>query len=156
MKIGIVVPVFPEAITSNALGLADGLSRRGHDVLIITSARVGSRSLPAEVGTAHFEPEPCPNHAFRVVRLKTIPTLYGESAIPLKLLKVISQGFDVLLVQEDYPPFCLLAALLARRKRIPYILSFERYEYYGPAPAMNIMKAQDLSINRFQYSAFHR
>ena len=54
----------------------------------------------------------------------------------------------MLLVQEDYPPFCLLAALLAHRKRIPYILSFERYAYYGPTPAMNIMKAQDLSINR--------
>ena len=56
MKIGIVVPVFPETITSNELGLADGLSRRGHDVVIITSARVGSRSLPAEVATAHLEP----------------------------------------------------------------------------------------------------
>ncbi len=148
MRIGIVVPVFSEKITSNELGLAEGLSRRGHDVSIITSSRAGSRfTLPSGmVGSVDSRTDD--NRPFSVVCLKTIPALYDEAAIPLGLEDALSQGFDVLLLQEDYPPICLFAALIAHRKGIPFFLSFERYCYYGKVPAIAIGRVQDLSINR--------
>jgi len=148
MRIGIVVPVFPEKITSNELGLAEGLSRRGHDVCIITSARAGSRLRSPSLLIHSADSRTDKNRPFSVIRLRTIPTLYDEASIPLGLGEALSQDFDVLLLQEDYPPICLFAALIARRKRTPFFLSFERYCYYGKGPAIAIGRIQDLSINR--------
>ena len=86
--------------------------------------------------------------AFRVVRLKTIPAVYSEASVPLGISGALSQGFDALLLQEDYPPFCQIFGALARRENIPYIVSCERYGYFFKMPMAAMNRAQDLTFNR--------
>jgi glycosyltransferase involved in cell wall biosynthesis len=145
MKIGIVVPVFSEKISSPELWLAEGLARRGHTVTVITGNRPGSREafVKDESGSV-LDAQPL----FRILRLATLPAWYGEAAIPLALDQVLSTGFDVLLLQEDYPPICFIAGIIAHRRGIPFVLTCERYEYFGRVPFVLLTRLQDLTSNK--------
>lgn len=144
MRIGIVVPTFSESIPSNELWLAVGLSRRGHDVTILTSHRASARDRFLAGAGVILPKEP----PFGVVRLGTLPALFPELSVPLGLREALSETFDALLLQEDYPSFCLAAGAVARRERIPYLASFERYGYFTGALPAAVSRIQDMTVNR--------
>jgi glycosyltransferase involved in cell wall biosynthesis len=144
MRIGIVVPNFTERIPSNELWVALGLSRRGHAVTVLTSNRLGEREKYLVTGQGDVSPE----SGFRIVRLPTIPAFYTEAAIPLGVGGALSDGYDVLLLQEDYPTICSIAGKVASRRGIPYLISCERYGYFaGPGLAL-VNKAYDILVTR--------
>lgn len=139
MKIGIVVPFFTPFVKGNEYQLASYLVRAGHEVHIITS----SAKAPREYLESGYNLE-CP---FQVRYVKTIAVI-KENPIVTSLRRYVDTGYDVLLLQEDYPFICHLAFHLAKRNLIPTILSSERY-YYPRDPFKRVpLRLLDKTLNR--------
>lgn len=129
MRIALVVPVFSPYVSSSELWLAEGLSRRGHDVRIITSHQAGTRAR--EIEQLGEDPSPS-RRRFEIVKLDGIPFVHGEATVPFGVPSAVGSNTDVLLIQEDYPPFSQFAVASATVSEVPYIVTLERYMYTSP------------------------
>jgi len=144
VRIGIVVPIFPEGVTSSELWLAYGLSTTGHQVTIYCSGFRGSRDRFFWQAGVHSE-----NRFLRgitIVHVSSLPTPYTEGAVPLGLPQMLADREDLLLIEEDYPPFSLVASVHARRRSIPYFLTSERYGSIGPVTARVAIELLDHTL----------
>jgi glycosyltransferase involved in cell wall biosynthesis len=116
MKLCIVVPYFTPFVRGNEYGLAESLTKLGHDVTIITSRA----KAPREVTMVDIR-----NHRFKV---EYLPTILNIPDTPL-VLGMDLKGYDVALLQEDYPFICHKAYSEAKKRGIKTILSSERTYY---------------------------
>jgi glycosyltransferase involved in cell wall biosynthesis len=141
MKIGIVVPYFARYVRGNEYGLADGLARLGADVTVIASR---GRALREKMLTT--DSQAAGEAGYRVKYLPT-PVDVGENPFtPAICGEVRRGGYDVLLLQEDYPLICHMAYLAARRRGIPTVLSTER-THFPPGYKRWALKAFDLTLD---------
>lgn len=141
MNIGIVVPYFTPYVRGNEYGLAQGLSRFGHNITIITS----TARAPREKAIADTAP-PGTNIDFDVRYLPVLVDM-GDNPIVSGVKKHI-RGQDIVMLQEDYPLICHKAYSAAREYDIPVILSSERT--YSPENNAKryALKLLDATTNR--------
>ncbi len=118
MKICIAAPYFMPFIRSNEYGLARSLSGLGHKVTIITS----KSTAPRERMIADESSYP------QDFEIKYLPTLFDFADNPF-VTSLSVEGFDAVMLQEDYPFLCHRAYASAKKHRIPTILSSERTYY---------------------------
>lgn len=134
MNIGIVVPYFTPYVRGNEYGLAQSLSRLGHNITIITS----TARAPREKAITDTAPRGI-NIDFDVRYLPVLVDI-GDNPIVSGVKKHIL-GQDIVMLQEDYPLICHKAYSAAREYDIPVILSSERT--YSPE---NIAKRYALKL----------
>lgn len=143
MKIAIVVPYFTPYVRGNEFGLADGLSKLGHDVTVMTSTGKAPREKMLTIQGKADNVIP-----FTVKYLWT-PLDVGELPLTPSIFREIRRGgYDALLLQEDYQPICHMASLAAKLHRVPTILSTER-TYFPAGPKKLVLGAFDLTCNAF-------
>ena len=123
MKLAIVVPYFTPYIRSNEYGLAEALTKLGHDVTIITSNAKAPRGVDEDsVRTPDYNFEDVFGYNFKV---EYLPTLLNIADTPI-VTGLNLKGYDVVLLQEDYPFICHRAYKEAKKYGIKTILSSER------------------------------
>jgi len=137
MKICIASPYFMPFIGSNEYGLAQTLVRYGHEVTIITSK---SKAPREKMVTGQSS---CPQD----FEVKYIPTILNIEDNPV-VASIDTSGFDVVLLQEDYPFLCHRAYASAKKNGIPAILSSERTYYPQNAVKRCVLKMLDAWSNR--------
>ncbi len=143
MKICIVVPFFTPFVRGNEYGLAQSLTKLGHEVTIITSTAKAPREEMVGGEKSNFY-----SHDFKVKYLPT-PLKLGENPIvPSVFTHILKNDYDVLLLQEDYPVICHLAYFAARLKRTPTILSTERTYYPADVTKKISLKILDKTLNK--------
>ena len=120
MKIALVAPFFTPFVKSNEYWLATHLVRAGHEVHFITSSAKAPREYKNVDSTIVFP--------FHVSYAKTIVSI-KEYPVVLSLREYLDDSYDVFLLQEDYPLICHIAFQYALKRRIPVIVSSERYYY---------------------------
>ncbi len=124
-------------IRSNEYGLAKVLAGHGHEVTIITSkGRAPREKMIAGQGSSSPDFE-----------VRYIPTIMNIEDNPLVAFTDTS-GFDVVLLQEDYPFLCHRAYSSAKKNGIPLILSTERTYYPESAVKHCVLKMLDVWSNR--------
>jgi glycosyltransferase involved in cell wall biosynthesis len=116
MKLCIVVPYFTPYVRGNEYGLAESLTTLGNDVTIIASKGKAPREVKRDLSG---------NYDFKV---KYLPTLLDIGDNPI-ISGLDIEGYDVALLQEDYPFICHKAHREARKLGIKTILSSERTYY---------------------------
>lgn len=116
MKLCIVVPYFTPYVRGNEYGLAESLTKLGYVVTIIASRGKAPREVKKEFA-GEFD--------FKVKYLPTILDI-GENPVVSGLNL---EGYDVALLQEDYPFICHKAYAKAKKRGIKTILSSERTYY---------------------------
>jgi len=129
MKLCIIVPYFTPYVRGNEYGLAESLIKRGYDVTMIASRGKAPREVK-KYFSGEFD--------FKVKYLPTILDI-GENPIVFGLNL---EGYDVALLQEDYPFICHKAYAEAKKRGIKTILSSERTYYPGGIKG-TILKALD-------------
>jgi len=143
MKICIVVPFFTPFVRGNEFGLAQSLTKLGHEVTILTSTAKAPREEMIRGKEYNFY-----SHNFKVKYLLT-PFNIGENPIaPSVFTHIIKNDYDIVLLQEDYPIICHLAYFAARLKRILTILSTERTYYPGDFARRTALKILDKTTNK--------
>ena len=136
MKLCIVVPYFTPYVRGNEYGLAESLTKLGHDVTVIASRGKAPREIKKDFsGNWDFN--------FKVKYLPTILDI-GENPIVSGLNL---EGYDVALLQEDYPFICHKAYAEAKKRGIKTILSSER-TYYPEGIKGTILKILDKLKNK--------
>lgn len=141
MKIAIIVPYFTPYVRGNEYGLADGLTKLGEDVTILTSTGKAPREKMVKSDYQSGNKE-----SFKVKYLPTVMDIGEIPLTPTVFTEVLNGGYDVLLLQEDYQLICHMAGLAARLKGVPTILSTERTHF--PAGYRRwVLKAFDLTLN---------
>ena len=136
MKLAIVVPYFTPYIRSNEYGLAGALTKLGHDVTIITSKGKAPRGLDGDT-------EDIFDYNFKV---EYLPTLLDIADTPI-VTGLNIEGYDVVLLQEDYPFICHRAYKEAKKLGIKTILSSER-TYYPNGLKGTVLKYSDRNTNK--------
>lgn len=124
-------------IRSNEYGLARSLSDLGHKVTVIASS---SRAPREKMIMGQCS---CPQD-FEVKYLTTVLDIADNPVVASPDTK----GFDVVLLQEDYPFLCHKAYASARKHGIPTILSSERTYYPGNFVKRLALKIFDAGTNR--------
>ena len=120
MKLCIVVPYFTPYVRGNEYGLAESLTKLGYDVTIIASKGKAPREIKKDF-YGDF------GSKFKVKYLPTILDI-GENPVVSGLNL---EGYDAVLLQEDYPFICHKAYAEAKKRGIKTILSSERTYYPG-------------------------
>ncbi len=141
MNIGIVVPYFTPYVRGNEYGLAQGLTRLGHNITIITSAARAPREK-AITDTASQDT----NIDFEVRYLPVLIDI-GDNPI-VSGVKDHIKGQDIVMLQEDYPLICHKAYSAARKYNIPTILSSERTYYPDNTAKRCALKVLDATTNK--------
>ncbi len=141
MNIGIVVPYFTPYVRGNEYGLAQGLTRLGHKITIITSTARAPREKAITDTASHGD-----NIDFDVRYLPVLVDI-GDNPIVSDVKNHIREQ-DIVMLQEDYPLICHKAYSAAREYDIPVILSSERT--YSPENIAKryALKLLDLTTNR--------
>ncbi|MDI6810511.1 MAG: hypothetical protein QMD80_02340, partial [archaeon] len=116
MKLCIIVPYFTPYVRGNEYGLAESLTKLGYDVTIIAS----KGKAPREIKKNFYR-----EFDFKV---KYLPTLVDIGENPI-VYGLNLEGYDVALLQEDYPFICHKAYAEAKKREIKTILSSERTYY---------------------------
>lgn len=116
MKLCIIVPYFTPYVRGNEYGLAESLTKLGYDVTIIASKGKAPREIKKDFSA---------KYDFKVKYLPTIIDI-GENPIVYGLNL---EGYDLALLQEDYPFICHNAYAAAKKQGIKTILSSERTYY---------------------------
>lgn len=143
MKICIVVPFFTPFVRGNEFGLAQSLIELGNDVTILTSTAKAPREEMIRGKDYNFY-----SYDFKVKYLPT-PLNVGENPIvPSVFTHILKNGYDVVLLQEDYPIICHLAYFAARLKRTPTVLSTERTYYPEDLTKKTSLKILDKTANK--------
>jgi glycosyltransferase involved in cell wall biosynthesis len=133
MKLCIVVPYFTPYVRGNEYGLAESLTKLGYDVTIIASKGKAPREVKKEfAGEFDF-------------KVKYLPTLLDIGENPV-VSGLNLEGYDVALLQEDYPFICHKAYAKAKKRGIKTILSSER-TYYPEGIKGTILKIVDKAKN---------
>ncbi|MFC1786461.1 glycosyltransferase family 4 protein [Halobacteriota archaeon] len=143
MKICIVVPFFTPFVRGNEYGLAQSLTKLGHDVTIVTSTAKAPREVMIRGKDCNFY-----SYDFKV-KYFTTPLNLGENPmVPSVFTHILKNDYDVVLLQEDYPFICHLAYFAARLKRTPTILSTERTYYPTDLKKRILLKTFDKTVNK--------
>lgn len=131
MKLCIVVPYFTPYVRGNEYGLAESLTKLGYDVTIIASRGKAPREVKKDFsGDFGFN-----------LNVKYLPTILDIGENPV-VSGLNLEGYDVALLQEDYPFICHRAYAEAKKRGIKTILSSERTYYPGGIKG-TILKALD-------------
>ena len=143
MKIGIIAPYFSPYIHGNEYGLAESLSSLGHKVTVFTS----TAKAPREKKVADSENSNV--HSNLTFSVKYFPTQIDFADNPVVSLDAgILNGYDILMLQEDYPFICHKAYRAAKKCGIPVVLSSERTYYPENKIKVYALKILDLTINK--------
>lgn len=116
MKICIVVSYFTPYVRGNEYGLAESLTKLGYDVTIIASKGKAPREVKKDF-SGEFD-----------FKVKYLPTLLDIGENPV-VSGLNLEGYDVALLQEDYPFICHKAYAEAKRCGVKTILSLVRGYY---------------------------
>ena len=118
MKLCIVVPYFTPFVRGNEYGLAESLTKLGYDVTIVASKGKAPREIKKESsGDYDFK-----------FKVKYLPTILDIGENPF-VWGLSLEGYDVALLQEDYPFICHKAYAEAKKRGIKTILFLERGYY---------------------------
>ena len=143
MKIGIIAPYFSPYIHGNEYGLAESLSSLGHKVTVFTS----TAKAPREKKVADSKNSNV--HSNLTFSVKYFPTQIDFADNPVVSLDAgILNGYDILMLQEDYPFICHKAYRAAKKCGIPVVLSSERTYYPENKIKVYALKILDLTINK--------
>lgn len=143
MKIGIVVPYFTPYINGNEYGLAESLASLGHEVTIIASTAKAPREKKV------VDSKNSDIYSDLKFSVNYLPTLVNVADNPIVSLKACSfKGFDVLMLQEDYPYICHKVYREAKKHGIPTVLSSERTYYPENHIKLYALKILDLTVNK--------
>lgn len=138
MKLCIVAPYFTPYVRGNEYGLAEGLSSIGHDVTIIASR--GKAPREKMVTSEHVSKD----YKFNIAYLPTILDV-GENPVVFGLN---IKDYDAVLLQEDYPLICHKACSMAKKHKLPTILSSERTYYPQSITKRAVLKFLDKTSNK--------
>ena len=140
MRICIVSPYFTPFVRSSEYYLAQTLTEFGHDVTILTSTSKAPRE--AMVTGKRYEKK----HNFEVKYLKCVD--FDENPIaPSVFFHVLRDGYNVVMLREDYPIMCHLAFFASKARKIPTILTTER-TYYPTGLKGILLRALDATVNK--------
>lgn len=129
MKISIVVSYFTSFYKQNEFGLAESLSKKGHEVTIFTSNRK-MKKFYFDTSKKDFGRRVEQDIAgFTVVYLPTLIDILEQPLMPSTSREVESSKSDVVHVHEDFQNCSFLALRGASKKSIPVVLSQERYYF---------------------------
>lgn len=134
MKLCIIVPYFTPYVRGNEYGLAESLTRLGYDVTIIASKGKAPREIKKD-SSGDFD-----------FKVKYLPTLVDIGDNPI-VYGLNLEGYDVALLQEDYPFICHKAYTGAKNHGIKTILSSER-TYYPNGIKGAVLKILDKVKNK--------
>lgn len=124
-------------IGSNEYGLARALVGYGHEVTVITSKSKAPREKNI-TGQLSYSPN------FEVKYVRTFLNIEDNPVVA----SIDTEGFDIVLLQEDYPFLCHRAYASAKKKGIPTIISSERTYYPQNAVKRYVLKILDAWSNR--------
>jgi glycosyltransferase involved in cell wall biosynthesis len=141
MNIGIVVPYFTPYVRGNEYGLAQGLTRLGHNITIITSTAKAPREK------AITDTVPLGNNIDFDVRYLPVLINMGDNPIVSGVKDHVREQ-DIVMLQEDYPLICHKAYSAAREYDIPVILSSERTFSPENIAKRYALKLLDATTNR--------
>ncbi len=149
MKVAVVVNYFSPFIRSNEYYLCKKLGEKGHDVTLYTSDVGHKRARWTLRGVETKEVED-----FKLKRLKTIADFVENPLYPSIYREIKQGGYDLVHAHEDWQIGTFLSFLAARSKRIPFILSEERYYPPGRLRAFfNFFDSECASTVRNQANA---
>lgn len=137
MNICIAAPYFSPFIRSNEYGLAQKMSELGHKVTIVTSKSRAPREKMITERCSY-------SHDFEI---KYLPTLLDIVDNPI-VTSLDVRGFDVVMLQEDYPFLCHKAYAEAKKYGIPTVLSSERTYYPENIIKRYALKLLDAGANK--------
>ena len=118
MKLCIVVPYFTPFVRGNEYGLAESLTKLGYDVTIVASKGKAPREVKKDFSG---------DFGFKFT-VKYLPTILDIGENPF-VSGLNLEGYDVALLQEDYPFICHKAYAEAKKYGIKTILSLVRGYY---------------------------
>ena len=137
MKLCIVVPYFTPYVRGNEYGLAESLTKLGYDVTIIASRGKAPREVKKDFsGEFDFD-----------FKVKYLPTLLDIGENPI-VSGLDLEGYDVVLLQEDYPFICHKAYREAKKRGINTILSSERTYHPETQVKRILLKLLDKLTNK--------
>jgi glycosyltransferase involved in cell wall biosynthesis len=143
MKIGIVAPYFSPYIHGNEYGLADSLSSLGHEVTVVASTAKAPREKKV---VDSKKPDMSPELSFSV---NYLPTLLDFADNPIVSFEAsLIKDCDVLMLGEDYPYICHKAYRIAKKNKIPLVLSSERTHNPQSKIKLYALKTLDITVNR--------
>jgi glycosyltransferase involved in cell wall biosynthesis len=150
LKVGIVVSSFSPFINSNERGLASSLAKLGQKVTVITTTAIDDRTRPyleAPAGSRKIA-----SSLEYDIQYLPCKLLVKNNAITWGVAQVF-RGYDSLLIQEDYPYLSKLSSAHALRKRIPFLISCERYYYSNSPLTRALVTFLDHSVHRAMWKA---
>ena len=127
MKLCIVVPYFTPYVRGNEYGLAESLTKLGYDVTIIASRGKAPREI-VKLSITNYQLRSASEKYDFNFKVKYLPTILDIGENPI-VSGLNLEGYDVALLQEDYPFICHKAYAEAKKRGIKTILSTERTYY---------------------------
>lgn len=129
MKLCIVVPYFTPYVRGNEYGLAESLTKLGYDVTVIASRGKAPREI-VKLSITNYQLRSASEKYDFNFKVKYLPTILDIGENPF-VSGLDLEGYDVVLLQEDYPFICHKAYREAKKRGIKTILSSERTYYPG-------------------------
>jgi len=127
MKLCIVVPYFTPYVRGNEYGLAESLTKLGYDVTVIASRGKAPREI-VKLSITNYQLRSASEKYDFNFKVKYLPTILDIGENPV-VSGLDLEGYDVALLQEDYPFICHKAYREAKKHGIKTILSSERTYY---------------------------
>gem|GEM_PF-1141865 len=127
MKLCIVVPYFTPYVRGNEYGLAESLTKLGYDVTIIASKGKAPREI-VKLSITNYQLRSASEKYDFNFKVKYLPTILDIGENPI-VSGLNLEGYEVALLQEDYPFICHKAYREAKKHGIKTILSSERTYY---------------------------
>ena len=140
MKLCIVVPYFTPYVRGNEYGLAESLTKLGYDVTVIASKGKAPREI-VKLSITNYQLRSASEKYDFNFKVKYLPTILDIGENPI-VSGLNLEGYDVALLQEDYPFICHKAYREAKKRGIKTILSSER-TYYPEGIKGTILKIVD-------------
>lgn len=153
MKICFVTPYFSTYIKSNEYYLAEGFSRLGYSVDVVTTSAVAARESPYLGGvlvTKVRDEGGLAGGKFCIKYLRALAEIKGN-VIPALAPRAFGGDYELFWLQEDYPLICQMAFFEARCRRVPVIISSERYLYPSDPWKKYPLRLLDKTVHRWMW-----
>lgn len=143
MKIAVVTPHFIPIGKQPEYGLCEFLAYKGHSVSLFASNRLVSRKVKHSLGDRIEIPQQEVDHGFKITYIPTVLDFVENPFMPALINVLMKESFDIIHTHEDCQISSLFALIAAQKKKVPCLVTNERY-YYPP----NILKFPLLFVDK--------